>query len=259
MATQRRQVPAAEPELSPEALASAAAYEAGLADAGLGDEALAGFGLLPDDVATPDGAEKSKVRRILDAAASVFARRGFNEARMDDVAEEAGVSKGGLYLHFPSKDALFDGLVGYLVGMETRRLAAAKLAEGPVTDRLVDFFHGYAMDLLSWARFYPLIMEVYARSYRHVTVRQVMQKYIDMYVGELAGLIQEGIDDGEFGAVDPEAVALELISLLEGLCLVWGVIPERIPIPETADRWVRLVLDGLLVRPAPEGNGGGDS
>jgi AcrR family transcriptional regulator len=229
-----------------------------LAEAAQADGVLADAGLLSDSVDGPEGAESSKVRRILDAAASVFARRGFNEARMDDVAQEAGVSKGGLYLHFPSKDALFEGLVGYLVGMETRRLHAAKDAAGPVADRLAGFFHGYAMDLLAWARFYPLIMEVYSRSFRHASVRRVMQTYIDMYVRELAELIREGIDSGEFRDVDPEQVALQLISLLEGLALVWGVDPERIRIPETADRGVRLVLDGLLVRPAPvaDSNGG---
>jgi AcrR family transcriptional regulator len=242
MASERTQEDETETRLTIAELADAAQADAALAEAGLAD-----------------GPGRSKVRRILDAAASVFARRGFNEARMDDVAEEAGVSKGGLYLHFPSKDALFDGLVGYLVGMETGRLNAAKKAEGPVADRLTAFFHGYAIDLLAMARFYPLIMEIYSRSFRHASVRRVMQKYIDLYVGELAELVREGIDNGEFRNVDPQEVALQLLSLLEGLALVWGVDPERIRIPETADRGVRLVLDGLLVRPAPADSNGGES
>ena len=143
--------------------------------------------------------------------------------------------------------------------METGRLKAARTAEGPVADRLVTFFHGYAIDLLAMSRFYPLIMEVYSRSFRHASVRRVIQKYVDVYVCELAAVVREGIDSGEFRDVDPEEVALQLISLLEGLALVWGVDPERIQIPETADRGVRLVLDGLLARPAPEGSHGGES
>jgi AcrR family transcriptional regulator len=192
--------------------------------------------------------ERKKVGRILGAAASVFARRGYSEARMDDVAEEAGVSKGGLYLHFPSKDALFDGLVGYLVGLEGRRLKAARAAEGPVADRLAGFFHEYARDLARMARFYPIVMEFYARSCRHAPLRRAMQRHIDVYVAELAALVREGIASGEFRQVDAEEVALQLISLLEGLALVWGIDRERVQIPETADRGVRLVLDGLLAR-----------
>lgn len=49
--------------------------------------------------------------QLLDAAARVFAQRGFEATRMDDIADEAGVAKGLLYKHFPSKDALFEFLV----------------------------------------------------------------------------------------------------------------------------------------------------
>jgi AcrR family transcriptional regulator len=195
--------------------------------------------------------QRSKVGRILEAAASVFARRGFNEARMDDVAEEAGVSKGGLYLHFPSKDALFEGLVGYLVGLEIRRLNAARDAEGPVADRLTAFFHEYAKDMQAMARFYPIIMEVYSRASRSANLRRLLQRYLNRYAAEVAVLIQEGIDSGEFRRVDPQDVALQLLSLFEGLALLWAIDPERLSMPEVGDRGVRLILDGLLIRPAP--------
>ncbi len=224
--------------------------EAGVVRSGLTDEELTAAALSDAALEANGGsaAERSKVGRILDAAASVFARRGFSDARMDDVAEEAGVSKGGLYLHFPSKDALFDGLVGYVVGLETRKLAAAKEAEGPVADRLAGFFHEYAKDLLAMARFYPIIMEVYARAFRHAALRKILQRYVDLYVSELSALIREGIDRGEFRDVDAEQVAIQMISLLEGLALLWGVDPEFVPLPEAADQGVRLMLDGLLVQ-----------
>ncbi|MEM7491785.1 MAG: TetR/AcrR family transcriptional regulator [Pseudomonadota bacterium] len=48
---------------------------------------------------------------IIDAALKVFARDGFALSKMDSVADEAGISKGTLYLYFDSKDALFEGMV----------------------------------------------------------------------------------------------------------------------------------------------------
>src|SRR2546423_13061472 len=48
---------------------------------------------------------------ILDGAAEVFGTKGFEATRMDDVAKAAGIAKGLLYKHFPSKDALFEALV----------------------------------------------------------------------------------------------------------------------------------------------------
>ncbi|WP_323023521.1 helix-turn-helix domain-containing protein [Castellaniella sp.] len=49
--------------------------------------------------------------QILDAALHEFSERGFGAARMDDIAARAGLSKGGLYAHFESKDAVFQALM----------------------------------------------------------------------------------------------------------------------------------------------------
>jgi len=46
--------------------------------------------------------------RLLDAAIRLFARFGFDKTSVDEIAREAGVSKGAVYLHWPSKDALFE-------------------------------------------------------------------------------------------------------------------------------------------------------
>jgi AcrR family transcriptional regulator len=200
----------------------------------------------------PGEETRPKVRRILDAAASVFARRGFDQARMDDVAGEAGVSKGGLYLHFKSKEELFDALVGYVVGLETRKLARAREAQGSVEERLVGFFHEYAQDMVAMEKFLPIIMEVYARATRSATIRRMVQRYVDALVADLSPLIAEGVEKGEFRKVDPDEVAIQLISLLEGLALLWGLQPDFKRMPELADGGVRLLLDGLVARPRPQ-------
>ncbi len=50
-----------------------------------------------------DVSEERK-EQILDAATEVFAQKGFDKARMDDIVEETGLSKGALYWYFKSKD-----------------------------------------------------------------------------------------------------------------------------------------------------------
>ena len=49
-------------------------------------------------------------REILDAATKVFSQKGFHAATLDDVATEAEISKGSIYIHFDSKEAMIDGL-----------------------------------------------------------------------------------------------------------------------------------------------------
>ena len=50
-------------------------------------------------------------RRILDAALAVFSRRGYRDASVDEIAEAARTSKGGVYFHFPAKQAIFRALL----------------------------------------------------------------------------------------------------------------------------------------------------
>ena len=56
-------------------------------------------------------APQLRIAQILDAALVEFSERGFNAARMDDIASRCGLSKGGLYAHFQSKDEIFKALL----------------------------------------------------------------------------------------------------------------------------------------------------
>jgi isochorismate synthase len=72
------------------------------------------------------GQERTRVRheRILDAALEVFSSRGYRDASVDDVAAAAATSKGGVYFHFPGKDALFLALLE-----RSARLLLSKIAD----------------------------------------------------------------------------------------------------------------------------------
>jgi AcrR family transcriptional regulator len=78
----------------------------------------------------PGSAEKKRItqeerrKAILNAALSVFSEQGFAAARLDDVAQRAGVAKGTLYLYFPDKEALFEQLLLSIAGPVLARFGA---------------------------------------------------------------------------------------------------------------------------------------
>ncbi len=80
---------------------------------------------------------KPEVRdRILLAAASVFAAKGFRSAKLSDIAEQAGLATGSLYKYFENKDALFYAVVTpELAGRLLRLLRARVMALKGVPDR----------------------------------------------------------------------------------------------------------------------------
>ncbi len=71
----------------------------------------------------------SRREKILDAALQVFSRRGYRDTVVDDIASEADTSKGGVYFHFPNKQAIFLSLLDHTARLLRDRAEAAMEAE----------------------------------------------------------------------------------------------------------------------------------
>jgi len=96
-----------------------------------------------ESLAAPDfrGAPDPRKRALLEAALTVFARHGYRKTSMEDVAQTAGVSRQGLYLHFPTKEDLFRATVWHALRRSECAVIAALGDEGAsLEDRLVRAF-----------------------------------------------------------------------------------------------------------------------
>ncbi len=110
----------------------------------------------PPEAAPPSGPERrrsgprpAKRAQILRAAAAVFLRDGFGPASVDAITLEAGVSKRTLYAHFPSKERLFEAIVGALCDEILRPLDAAAEPGAPLRDLLLQLGQQYLDAMLS--------------------------------------------------------------------------------------------------------------
>lgn len=72
---------------------------------------------------------RSRRQRVLDAALATFAERGYSDTAIDEVARASETSKGGLYFHFPSKQALFLALLDEMSQALLQRVTEAMAAE----------------------------------------------------------------------------------------------------------------------------------
>jgi AcrR family transcriptional regulator len=73
----------------------------------------------------PQTRAQNRQRRILDAALQVFSRRGYRDASVDDIAGVSGTSKGGVYFHFPNKEAIFLALLNRTTDRLLEKIEAA--------------------------------------------------------------------------------------------------------------------------------------
>ena len=186
--------------------------------------------------------------QILDAAEKVFSARGLSGARMDDIVQESGLSKGALYWYYKSKDAVILALMERVLERELRMAKDLVQSPQPAGERLHSLMRTALSDIAGLGRLMPLAYEFLAMASRRKAVRQAMAEYYERYAELLSQIIQQGIDSGEFADQDTDQAALSVIAMLEGLALVWFVVPDAIDIKTLGDAPMEALLTGLRSR-----------
>ncbi len=189
---------------------------------------------------------RERNEQILEAATQVFAEKGFYKARMDDIAAQAGLSKGALYLYFKSKDAIITALLDRLFRHEMRDLSALQRAEGSARERLLRFAEAIIADLHAWLRLIPVAYEFLGLIFRNKTVQGAFRQYLRAYMDLCVPIIEEGIANGEFAPRNPQDVALALAALLEGSILLWVYDSERVDLEHNIRSGVDILLEGIV-------------
>jgi TetR/AcrR family fatty acid metabolism transcriptional regulator len=196
--------------------------------------------------APPSSAAGDKRARILDAAERIFARRGFFHARVSEIAREAGVADGTIYLYFKNKDDLLISLFESRMERVTGELVRALEQVGPRPDeRLTVFFDTYASLVVA----HPELAEVLTVELRQSS--KFMKEYQNPRFGDflklLAAIVSDGQDAGVFDRSLPASIAARAIfGMLDELALAWLLgRGEKFDIVRAAGSLGALVLRGL--------------
>lgn len=204
----------------------------------------------------PDAARSRRLKpeqreaAILDAALEAFARHGFADARIEDIARTAQVSKGSVYLYFPTKQALFEALVrrdiGPRVAMARGFLDAYDGPLEPALQNLADMVSAiidsgqtpiYPRLLVAESQRLPELVDFYRR------------EVVGVLLAALSGLFARAMTKGEIAQDDPVMLAhLFVAPVLKAL--MWALVftptetePFRAGPYLTAH--IRLFLKGL--------------
>ncbi|HLF08517.1 MAG TPA: TetR/AcrR family transcriptional regulator [Dehalococcoidia bacterium] len=167
-------------------------------------------------------------RRILDAALSVFSRRGYREASVDEIAVEAETSKGGVYFHFPGKQMLFRTLLDLSAKRLLERVQEAIAREhDPVAKAdaaLLTVLRAFA-DHRSLARLF-MIEALGAGPEFQGRLMEIHDEFIDV----IAGYLDEAAAAGAIGPVDTAVASRAWFGALNEIILHWLIRgePERL-------------------------------
>ncbi len=200
----------------------------------------------------------SRPGELLDAALDCFVERGYAACRLDDVARRAGVSKGTLYLYYPSKDELFKAVVRRSIGplldefrrdLETSRAASQ--------DVLAHFFRGW-WSRIGETRLAGIAKLVIGEAGNFPDLARFFQEEVtEPNMRLLSTILNRGIERGEFRAIDTEvAVHLWMSPLILKAIWTHSILPccpelEAIPAERFLRTHVQMILSVLKTEAAP--------
>lgn len=192
----------------------------------------------------PDVSEERK-DQILDAASEVFIEKGFQKARMDDIVEKSGLSKGTLYWYFKSKDDIVIGIFERVFSREASDLKVLLSADGSATDRIMQYTDRVTQDVKHVLRFASMFYEFISLAFRNKYFKKAFKYYLGEHMDILVPIIQGGIDSGEFRDVDPQEAAIAVTAIFEGTLALWVYDNELVDPEHHIRSSVQFLLDGF--------------
>jgi AcrR family transcriptional regulator len=166
---------------------------------------------------------------LVAAAAKVFSRRGYDKASLDEVAEEAGFTKGAVYSNFKGKEDLF---LATIDAHFEERLAAIKrvMQEEPDEHGTA---HAAGMDFMnrlnSDPEYFALFFEFWAYAQRNPSVKRKFLPRVQRFRTALAELFEAKSEAGLELPVPSEHLASMLIAMATGVAMERELDPRSVP------------------------------
>ena len=198
---------------------------------------------------TPSKRERQREERrsqILDAALVVFSQKGYHATNVSDVAAQAGVSQGTIYWYFESKDELFRAalLSAFMdIGEETLGALSACATATERLQALAESMEGLAEVAEG---LFMLFLGYWSSSDRDEETAQIWVDLLKQYKDVVVGIVEDGIDAGEFKPVDAESLVWALLAAYDGLA-AYAVIMPDMDLERVSRTFVEMLLQGLAV------------
>ena len=162
-------------------------------------------------------------QQLLDAAASLFAERGFTSVRLEDLGAAVGISGPAVYRHFPNKEAV---LVELMVGISEylldggREVVGSRKVDEETVSALVDFHLDFAFETPAFIRIQDRDLQSLPEGARR-KVRRMQREYVELWVSTL------GAVDPELNESDARTTAHAVFGLINSTPYSAGRTPSR--------------------------------
>jgi len=191
--------------------------------------------------------DPDKPQQIIDAAVRVFARKGYYNSRVSDIAKEAGIAAGTIYLYFRTKDdilvTLFREKMTEFVG--TVRKAIADEPDAVAKLRRLIHLH---FELLEGRPELAEVVQVEQRQGQKF-FRGASAHEISSYFALIGSVLEEGVAEGRLRPTLPVKIATKtLFGAMDQMATSWVLGKRGYQLADTADAVTDIFLQGVAVR-----------
>jgi len=156
--------------------------------------------------------------KILMAAKTEFAERGFGGSRIGSIAKRAGVNQALVHYYFESKEKLYESLLRRLFGVTELRSLERFIADRPLTPSQELYVMLYYMSFGTMSTYDPEMERIMFREYLDHEARffPLVREFVLPWLEKLEGIIKRGVAAGEFATLDPSLSTIHIVSFFHG-------------------------------------------
>ena len=178
---------------------------------------------------TPRPSRDEVRERLIAAAAEVFAAKGYASSSVDDIARQAGLTKGAVYSNFDSKDDLFFALLGEQVAARIALVEALPAAPEPAEDWLRAVGAALTEAMYRQPEWHLLFVEFWQRSIRDPEARERFVPHRRRLHDLIAATILRRSEELGFGLpMDPDRLATAILGFSNGLAIEYLLDPDSV-------------------------------
>jgi TetR/AcrR family transcriptional regulator, cholesterol catabolism regulator len=192
----------------------------------------------------------SRSAEIIDAAARVFAERGYHGTTTQHIADVLGIRQASLYYYFPSKEVALEIVCTRALEAHLKVVEAVAAGPGTAKEKLTGFMRAHISAALDRRDFVKVFLS--ERKYLPPESRRRSGKYSRAIEDMFESVIREGARKGEFRSdADPRMATLAILGMTN---TVWSwYAKEGKSIERIENEFAALLLAGLATRPPPTG------
>ena len=191
--------------------------------------------------------KEERQSQIMEAAMKVITRKGFSSARIDDIVNEAGLSKGAIYHHYEGKKDLFLALIDHWETQTFPDFYSRNGKERSASDTLRDFSEEIIKVFKTRSYVFQVEVEFWSLANQDEEIRKRSQELYEKIINLFELVIIKGIREKEFIKVDTRITAIYILSVFQGINWFCIFDDKKINAVNYIQKSIELINKGLKI------------